>query len=114
MPAITCSPSVLKNAVPCLNCFSQKELKAIIVYAFGTTAGLTRRQIEINAKTYRDMSKKDMLVALTEMIANQLVPTLSAGQLRAAIRCNGCASDKALEAEMLYLFCAYFQSKIGS
>ena|ERR1039457_1183664 len=110
MPALTCSPSALKNANPCLNCLSEKELKAIIVYALRTSSGLTMEQTNINAAGYKSLSRKDMLVAFTAMITNQLVPGVSVSDLRKDVRCNGCGSDKAIEAALTYLFCAYFQA----
>src|ERR1035437_8424467 len=52
----------------CLMCLSEKELKAIIVHAMRTKAGLTMAQTNINAACYHCLSKKQMLVALTGMI----------------------------------------------
>lgn len=110
MPALTASPSALKNAKPCLNCLSEKQLKAIMVYAMRTSAGLSLAQTNINSAGYRDLSRKDMLVALTAMITNQLVPTLSVNDLTAATPCKTCGSDKQIEAALVYLFANYFQS----
>src|ERR1035437_2773956 len=92
----------------CLMCLSEKELKAIIVHAMRTKAGLTMAQTNINAACYHCLSKKQMLVALTGMITTQLVPGVSVTALRAAVKCNACGSDKAIEAQMLYLFANYF------
>jgi hypothetical protein len=110
MPALTCSPSALKNAKPCLNCLSEKQLKAFIVYAMRTSAGLTLAEVNTASAGYRSLSRKDMLVALTAMITNQLVPSLSVNDLAAATPCKTCGSDKQIESAMLYLFCNYFQS----
>jgi lactam utilization protein B len=110
MPALTCTPANLESTKACLRCLSEKELKAIIAYAFRTSAGLTVAQVKNNSACYRCMSKKDMLVALTAMIVNQLVPRLSVNDLSNATACKACGSDKEYEAAMLYLFCNYFQS----
>lgn len=110
MPAITCSPQNLIKTKACLNCLSEKELKYIIVYAMRTSAGLTMRQVKEGAACYQTLSKKQMLVALTAMIVNQLTPTLSVNDLSNSAGCKACDSDKAAEADLLYLWCSYFQS----
>ena len=57
------------------------------------------------------MSDKQMLVALAAMILNQLVPTANLATIRAGSACGSqCASEKAHNAELLYLFCNYFQN----
>ena len=94
----------------CLMCLSERELKAIIVHAMRIKSGLTSPQVLVASAYYRSLSKKQMLVSLTGMITNQLVPGVSVTDLRAAVRCNACGSDKALEAEMLFLFSNYFQT----
>lgn len=110
MPALTASPSSLISTKACLNCLSEKELKYIIVYAMRTSAGLTMRQVKEGAVCYQKLSKKQMLVALTAMIVNQLAPTLSVNQLSNSSGCKACDSDKAAEADLLFLFATYFQS----
>lgn len=110
MPALTATPSALKNAKPCLNCLSEKRLKAIMVYAMRTSAGLTLAQVNTRSACYRGLSRKDKLVALTAMIANQLVPSLTANQLATVVPCKTCGSDSQLEADLLFLFANYFQS----
>jgi hypothetical protein len=109
MPVLTATPSALKNAKACLNCVSEKRLKAIIVYSMRTYSGLTLAQLVANSACYMCLSKKDMLVALTAMIANQLVPGMTGRDLDALVPCKICDSDKQLEAMMLYLFANYFQ-----
>jgi hypothetical protein len=94
----------------CLMCLSEKELKAIMVYAMRTYAKMTLAQLLVNSACYRCLSKKQMLVALTGMITKQLVPGMSASDLRKAVRCSACGSDKHVEADLLYLFQTYFQT----
>lgn len=110
MPALTASPSALKNAKTCLNCLSQKELKAVIVYAMRTSAGLTLPQVVDGANCYMCLSKKDMLVALAAMITNQLTPTLTGRELGSLVPCKTCASEKQLDSMLLFLFANYFQT----
>ena len=109
MPAFVPLISNVLNANPCLSCLSEKELKAIISYAMRTSAGLTLPQLNIASAGYRSLSKKQMLVALTEMITNRLVPGVSVSDLRKAVRCSSCGSDKAVESALLFLFQTYFQ-----
>lgn len=110
MPILTATPSALKNAKSCLNCVSEKRLKAIMVYVMRNSAGLSLSDLTANSACYMCMSKKDMLVALTAMIANQLLPGVTGRDLAALVPCKICDSDKQLEAMMLYLFANYFQT----
>ena len=109
MPAPTPASGLL-NAKPCLMCLSEKELKAIIVHAMRTVAGLTLAQTNLNASCYGCLSKKQMLAILTELITNQLVPGVSVHDLLKEVRCSACGSEKQIEAAMLYLFSNYFQA----
>lgn len=104
------NPAALINANSCLKCMSEKELKAIIAYAMRTSVGLTLAQVNVNSATYKTISKKDMLVAFTVMITNQLVPGVTASELRKLVHCSSCGSDKAIEAAILYLFTNFFQT----
>ena len=110
MPTLTASPSSLIATKACLNCLSEKELKTLIVYAMRTSAGLTGPQVKAAAACYRNLSKKQMLVALTAMIVNQLVPTLAVNDLTNAAKCKACDNDTAVHADILYLFANYFQA----
>ena len=110
MPALTATPSGLKNARPCLNCVSEKRLKAIIVYVMRNSVGLSLPDLTAKSACFMCMSRKDMLEALTAMIANQLLPGVTGRNLAALVPCKICDSDKQLEAMMLYLFATYFQS----
>ena len=92
----------------CLMCLSEKELKAIIAYAMRTSAGLTLPQLLVASAYDKSLSKKQMLAILTGLITAQLVPGVSVTDLRKAVRCNACGSEKAIEAQMLYLFANYF------
>lgn len=102
--------TALISAQPCLACLSEKELKAIISYAMMTSAGLTLAQVNVASAGYRSLSGKQMLVALTTLITNQLVPGVSVTDLRAAVRCAACGSEKQIESALLYLFATYFQT----
>lgn len=110
MPALTATPSALKNQMACLNCVSEKRLKAIIVYTMRTSAGLTLPQLVANSSCFMCMSKKDMLVALTAMIVNQLTPGMTGRDLAALVPCKICDSEKQLDSMMLFLFANYFQT----
>jgi lactam utilization protein B len=110
MPTLTASPSSLISTKACLNCLSEKELKAIMVYAMRTSAGLTMAQVKNGAACYQILSKKQMLVALTAMIVNQLVPTLSVNDLSNATGCKNCGADSWNDAHLLFLFANYFQA----
>jgi hypothetical protein len=110
MPALTASPSALVSAKSCLNCLSEKELKAVLVYCMRTSAGLTLPQVVSGSACYACMSKKQMLVALTAMVANQLTPTLTGRNLGSLVPCKTCASDKQIDSMLLFLFANFFQS----
>lgn len=110
MPTLTASPSSLISTKACLNCLSEKELKAIMVYAMRTSAGLTMAQVKNGSACYRTLSDKQKLVALTAMIVNQLVPTLSVNNLSNATGCKQCGAESAVDADLLYLFATYFQA----
>jgi hypothetical protein len=103
-------PGELIAANPCLDCLSEHELKAIIAYALRFSTGLTLAQVVARSACYRCLSRKQMLVAFTAMITNQLVPGMTASQLRAAVKCTVCGSDKHLEADILYLFTNFYQT----
>ena len=108
--AAAAAASGLLTAQPCFTCLSEKELKAIIVYAMRTSAKMTLATLLVNSACYRCLSKKQMLAALTVMITHQFVPNMSASDLRKAVRCSACGSEKHVEADLLYLFQNFFQS----
>jgi hypothetical protein len=108
MAQINPQPASLKNGA--LLSLSEKELKAIIGMALRKSTGLTLDQVNAAAAPLRTFSQKEMLVALTLMIANQLLPGMTVPQLRAAVRCSVCESDKRLEVAILWLFANYYQT----
>ena len=108
MPQIPTDPASLKNGA--LLSLSEKELKAIIGMAMRKSTGLTLSQVNKAAANLRPFSKKEMLVAMTLMITNQLLPGQTVTQLRAAARCSVCESDARLEIAILWLFANYYQT----
>lgn len=111
MPVLTANPASLIAVKSCLNCMSDKQLKAVIVYVMRTSAGIDLPTLITGSSCYKCMSNHQRLVALTAMIANQLAPTLSVNDLRSGTPCKRCAaSDSELESDMLFLFANYFQA----
>jgi hypothetical protein len=108
MPQIPTDPASLKNSA--LLSLSEKELKAIIGMAMRRSTGLTLSQVNKAAANLRPFSKKEMLVALTLMITNQLLPGVSVTQLRADAQCSVCENDTRLEMAILWLFANYYQA----
>lgn len=115
MAAITATPVSLIKAYSCLECLSEHELYGLIVHILRTSASTveTGPQLIANSACFvRQMSKKDMLVAITAMLIAQFSPTSTPSQLRTAARCIGCEPDKALQGKILYLLANYYQGAI--
>lgn len=115
MPAIasiTATPVGLKTAYPCLYCLSDKEILAIIVHAMRVSATTveTFTQLMKNSACFAaQMGKKDMLVAVAAMVANELVNGQTVQQLRTAVPCAPCATEKQLQGAFVYLMAKYYQ-----
>lgn len=120
MPALTCAPpSVTLNTYPCLQCLSEKDLLAILVYSMAqSTSGDTApevdysnnlKQLLVDSSCWAGLAKKQMLIALVTMNANLFVAGKTVAQLRDSIKCIQCASQKQLMGAFMLLMCAEFQ-----
>lgn len=113
MATIACSPSNLKKQMTCLDCLSDKKVKAILVHVMKDApgVGLTLPQVLTGSACYREqLSKRDMLRALAVMIINQLSPGTSVNTLVNSSKCLACGPDKQIDGALIYLFCNYFQT----
>jgi hypothetical protein len=101
----------VKQKFPCFYAMSDRELKAIILHAMGTGAGLTLAQIMSQSACYATQlaSRKDKLVYMAAMIANQLESGKTASQLNAQLKCTCNVPESTIEAAIVWLFCNYYQ-----
>lgn len=120
MPAIACvPPSVTLAQYPCLACLSEKDLLAVLVYSMAQVTNenadpdvnysANMPRLLADSACWMCLSKKQMLQALVGMMANLFVAGKTVAQLRDAIKCMQCGSQKQLQAAFMFLFCTEFQ-----
>ena len=108
-------PSELLKASPCLICLSEHDLLAIIVVALAQASQTYADDTALLLKDsvcYTCLSKKQMLVGFTAMVANQGLNGLTQSEIMEKIKCLQCASPQQLRAAFLYLIAAEFQTSI--
>lgn len=111
MPVTCSSPSQLANSIPCLSCLSKTELLCVMVLALGEANGYTlpgdTNRLLSDAKCVTCLSDKQMLQALTALLANGNLEGKSVTQIRASITCLACANPQQIKAALLNQICQY-------
>lgn len=105
---MTCTPASLIDTNPCLNCISEKELMAVLMYAFAHANDHTVAEALQNGACLTCLSKKQRLAAWVTIIANELLSDMTVPEIIEAIKCLECASDTQLQASLLAEACAYY------
>lgn len=107
--AVTCTPSSLIGTNPCLNCLSEKELWAIIMYAFATANDQTVAEAFSNSACYNCLGdQKHFLVSLVTIFADEFLTGVSVPDIIEAVKCTECAPEKQIKSALLYEICTYF------
>ena len=113
MPALTCIPpsETLKND-PCLACFSEKELLALMVIAMSESTRTYSEdipQLLVDSACWTCLSKKQMLQAMAAMLKNLFLSGSSISDIKERMKCIECSSQKQLQAAFMFLMCTSFQ-----
>lgn len=107
--AFVCTPSSLLASVPCLQCYSEKELLAALVGILAQALDKTFDEALTEAACFNCMTDKQMLEGLVVVLGNWLLgERVTAAEVIEQIRCRNCTSRKQLLAAILYLLCSGF------
>jgi hypothetical protein len=107
--AVTCTPSELIGHNPCLNCLSDKELLAILMYIFAYANGHTVTQALTDSACFNCLGQKHQkLVALVTILADHFLRGASVPTIVNDIKCLECAPDSQITAALLSEICTYY------
>lgn len=113
--AAGCTPDELLDIVPCLQCLTSSELKAVLVLALAT---LNNYDLSTDLNTLMEdsacnvcMTDKQMLEAITAKISIYAgLRGYTINELRDDIKCLICTDPRRINALLVYLTCKYFVS----
>lgn len=109
--AVTCTPSALVSHIPCLNCLSDKELLAVLLYIFVQANGHTVTQALTNGACFNCLGeKKQRLVALITVLSDYFLRGVSVPTMIEQMKCLECAPDSQITAALLSEICTYYGS----
>ena len=118
MPINCATPTDLVNASPCLNCLSQKQLLAVLVFLWKYRTferdGTTIAEISDASACWNCTSTKQKLVGMVSLWADVILggegdPTID--EIKEDIKCLDCASESQLLGMLLYLVCYYYEEQ---
>jgi hypothetical protein len=92
------------TGAPCMGCLSDTNKLSFILEALGTNLGLTNKQMVVASACLQNMSKRDMLTALTMILLNTYAPGQSAATAQSKTKCRNCIPEKHLLAAILYAY----------
>lgn len=108
-----CTPEYVLNLSPCLDCLSESELMALLLYLW---AWLNYDEADLpgllnEAKCWDCMSDKQKLQAAIATMANAF--HLNATTVADAVKCMPCAKPGQVKAAIVYSICKYFHTLLG-
>lgn len=116
--ALTCTPSGLANAIPCLQCLSEQELMDVLVFILASAAGYSlptdTNKVMSDSACFTCLNDKQLMqAAITAIGYEYLERNFTEAEGAAAIKCLRCANPKQLKAAVVYLLCKLFSQDIS-
>lgn len=102
------TPKTLIGTNPCLDCLSEKELKAILLYIFAYLNSHTITEALTDSACFRCLSKKQRLHSLVAILADKFLEEVDVPTIITSIKCLECSSDDQIEAALLRELAVYY------
>lgn len=108
-----CTPNTLMNIYPCMECLTEKELLAVIVYILTVKGNYDLSedldQLMIDSACQACLTDKQMLQVITAMLAYWAgLQNSSMSDIRADVKCLLCAEPRKVKGLLVYLICQLF------
>ena len=108
-----CTPNTLLNIYPCMECLTEKELFAVIVYILAYKAGYDLSEdlndLMSDSACQSCMTDKQMMEAVASMLAYWAgLQSTSMSEIRADVKCLLCAEPRKVKGLLVYLICQLF------
>lgn len=109
-PSECSDPSAALKQYPCLQCLSEKELKAVLVLALAEAVSDTVPEILEASKCLTCLSPKQRLQSLVSILGGVYLSGSTVTEIREDIKCLICGSDTMIDSALLYEICKLFTS----
>lgn len=104
----TWTPRTLVGDTPCLQCLSEKELLAILLYIFAYLNSHTITEALEGSPCFMCLSKKQQLHGLVDVLSEKFLSEVSVPTIIQEIKCLECAPEPQIIAALLREIAVYY------
>lgn len=107
----TCKITTLLNTTPCLDCLSETELEALLLYIWAYLYSDQNDLPGVLADAVDSpMSKKQALIAEIQVMAQNILSGTTVAEIAANMKCVPCADPALVRAAILKYKCVYWNA----